>query len=769
VVLPAVAAPSQPSPSPQHSTPATKPAPKPEPTYRAKAFDCSGIRDEARAFLGSGLSMEQEGLVFAEAGAQAVAAGAGSGKSTTLVKRLLLMRHRLGVPLSEISVFTFTRNSRRDFIEKLLETAEACQVRLEPAQAQDRVRTFHSKLLQLVWPVLPEGTQIFEFLGKAAKPKPGTPQEADFLRQLEELANERDNPFDSKMSADQAKLLREAYDEAHHTDEAFRYAMRVLLQHAYRDHGRPNHRVDEDWLKRSVAVSRDHELTGWVDAHWRAGGRWPIEGVEPPPRKLAAGDCAFEASGYLPLSNLFVVLGGWHLTKDEVRGKEKKFKPYWACGSKRNILLRACPEAIFFVQTAKDLDRLRELAKTESALRAGRSPIFECRLPGEGGGPKPIVDALYELGVFMENIGLRPAQAHAAVQDRLTGAVERQTLYATSTLFRYFEAAKYDSGVQTFNDLFSLLKKGSPALKRVPLATLQSMKHLLIDEFQDISPLIVSMIEGVHDELIRRRDGQERPTLLVVGDDWQSIYGWRGSAPRFFLEFSHLFSGANPKPVMLEDNYRSTQNIVSCAAQVLRPVSEKYKMPKNCRAANKRFKDLPIPVYAVNDMEEEVVERVLRAVDRLRAPEEEILVVARTGTQVDMAKGIAKRLKLRDTDVMTVHGSKGLEAEYVLVLDDFSYDKEHHVKNALYKHAGFSQTFDESQRDEAMRVAYVALTRGKKLCLWMGKPAERGGAMVTLPEQRPYFRRVDVSLLLDELATLGEVYTQQPVEAPVTP
>ena len=736
------------------AAPTIPPLPPPPPrTYAERAFDCTSVREAALAFVGADVSKEQRGLVLSEAGAQAVAAGAGSGKSTTLVKRLLLMRHHLKTSLNDITVFTFTRNSRADFIEKLLETAASLNVTLTQEQAEDRVRTFHSKLLRLAGPAMPAGAQIFEFLGKASKPKPGSPEEAAYLQQLAALADEEENPYDRNTSAEQADILREVYEGAYSQDENFRKAIFALVRFAHRDIKKPgvDEREEGDWANKEKAQWRDSELTKWLETYWRRQCLWPIEGVSKPPRDLRVSELAFKANGYIATFDVFIVLAGWRLPSDEVNAGGTKFRPSWSSGSKRNILLRGCPDAILFVQKADDIERVHALLTAETAVRAGRAPIFECRLPGDGGKRQPIFEALYQLGVFIENIGLRPADMYSALKGKQHSDLDRHTLYAVSCFFKHFEAHKKSEGFVTFNDLFFLLREGSPALKGIPTAQLKSMKHLLIDEFQDISPLIVSMISGVHKEIITRSAGAEQPTLLVVGDDWQSIYGWRGSAPRFFLDFAKIFAGANPTPVILEDNYRSSRNIVECAAQVLRPVSAKFKMEKTCRASNSNVANLPHPVFLVEELTDNDIARVLAELASLCDEGEELLVVARTGKIKAVAEKARKRLpQKKNIKVMTVHSSKGLQAEYVLVLEDFAYSNENLLRKALYEQAGFTQNYNDSQRDEARRVAYVALTRAKKLCVWMGKPFD-GGAMSSIPGGQPYCRRLDVELLIDEL------------------
>src|SRR5690606_15505338 len=67
---------------------------------------------------------DQFRMILSDAAMTRVVAGAGSGKSTTLVLRCIYLHFYLGVPWTQMSVVTFTRNSRRDFMRKLGATAD---------------------------------------------------------------------------------------------------------------------------------------------------------------------------------------------------------------------------------------------------------------------------------------------------------------------------------------------------------------------------------------------------------------------------------------------------------------------------------------------------------------------------------------------------------------------------------------------------------------------------------------------------------------------
>ena len=114
--------------------------------------------------------------------------------------------------------------------------------------------------------------------------------------------------------------------------------------------------------------------------------------------------------------------------------------------------------------------------------------------------------------------------------------------------------------------------------------------HLLVDEFQDIN--------YAQYQLIRRLAAKHR-NLAVVGDDDQSIYGWRGADMRIILEFERDYPDA--KVVKLEQNYRSTPNILDAAYHVIsRNASRKDK-----RLWTEKPPGPPITVYEAADEHQE--------------------------------------------------------------------------------------------------------------------------------------------------------------------
>ena len=86
----------------------------------------------------------------------------------------------------------------------------------------------------------------------------------------------------------------------------------------------------------------------------------------------------------------------------------------------------------------------------------------------------------------------------------------------------------------------------------------RNFKYILVDEYQD-----TNYIQSRWLNLL----AQKNKNLCCVGDDDQSIYSWRGAEIKNFLEFDQVYE--NTKVIRLEQNYRSTQNILSVASQLI--------------------------------------------------------------------------------------------------------------------------------------------------------------------------------------------------------
>lgn len=103
----------------------------------------------------------------------------------------------------------------------------------------------------------------------------------------------------------------------------------------------------------------------------------------------------------------------------------------------------------------------------------------------------------------------------------------------------------------------------------------QRFQYILVDEFQDICPLQYEVV---------RLLAKPQDNLFIVGDDDQSIYGFRGSRPEIMLNFTKEYPKA--ERVLLDVNYRSRQGIVDTAARLIS--HNKMRFDKAVRAQNEQ-------------------------------------------------------------------------------------------------------------------------------------------------------------------------------------
>ena len=144
-------------------------------------------------------------------------------------------------------------------------------------------------------------------------------------------------------------------------------------------------------------------------------------------------------------------------------------------------------------------------------------------------------------------------------------------------------------------------------------------RFILVDEFQDINQ--------AQYEVIRLLAAPEN-NLFIVGDDDQSVYGFRGAKPGIMMEFKKDFPDA--KQVVLNINYRSTAHIVNGALRVINHNRMRY--PKEIRASRKA--DKTVHVQEVKDSSEEahyILEHIRDALKEGKKPEE-IAVLFRTSS-----------------------------------------------------------------------------------------------------------------------------------------
>jgi DNA helicase II / ATP-dependent DNA helicase PcrA len=225
---------------------------------------------------------------------------------------------------------------------------------------------------------------------------------------------------------------------------------------------------------------------------------------------------------------------------------------------------------------------------------------------------------------------LKPSQASALISNaknelRTPEEYEASARYPyeknVAKLYQRYETMRRDAGALDFDDL---LLDGVRLLRDAPMIRdkwRSHFKHVLIDEYQDTNAAQYHLVK-----LLVNED----QNICVVGDDWQSIYSWRGADFTNILNFERDFPGA--KVVKLEQNYRSTGNILEAAHNVI---------SKNTQRTEKKLwtaagPGSPVQVHGVYDEAEEarlVGERIATHVAMKARAFSDFAILYRTNAQ----------------------------------------------------------------------------------------------------------------------------------------
>jgi DNA helicase II / ATP-dependent DNA helicase PcrA len=184
------------------------------------------------------------------------------------------------------------------------------------------------------------------------------------------------------------------------------------------------------------------------------------------------------------------------------------------------------------------------------------------------------------------------------------------------------------AGAMDFDDLIMNTVFLLQAFPDVASAWRQRFRHVLVDEYQDTNHAQYALVR----ELVTASPGGDLPPgeLAVVGDADQSIYAFRGATIRNIDEFSRDFPGATV--ILLEQNYRSTQNILAAANAVVS--RNGGRTPKRLWSA--AGDGPPIAGYVADSEHDEaafVAEEVDRLTDEREAARGQVAVFYRTNAQ----------------------------------------------------------------------------------------------------------------------------------------
>ena len=144
--------------------------------------------------------------------------------------------------------------------------------------------------------------------------------------------------------------------------------------------------------------------------------------------------------------------------------------------------------------------------------------------------------------------------------------------------YKLYEKNKKELALIDYDDVLEYAVKLVEDFESVRDDIRENYLYVLVDEHQDSSGIQNNFLKAVW-------RGVEEPNIFVVGDDRQLIYAFSGASLSYFEEFSHIFGKA--KLIVLTENYRSTEPILSIADSLLKSSITKEKLNSNKKGENK--------------------------------------------------------------------------------------------------------------------------------------------------------------------------------------
>jgi len=251
----------------------------------------------------------------------------------------------------------------------------------------------------------------------------------------------------------------------------------------------------------------------------------------------------------------------------------------------------------------------------------------------------------------------------------------------------------------------------------------EKCRYLMIDEYQDTNPAQFRLAELL---------SSKYQNLCVVGDDDQSIYGWRGA------KVDHILHFRNDKTVKLEQNYRSTQIILDAANGVIAHNKERYR--KNLWSENKT-QDLIEIFNAPTDTEEAlaVVQRIIK---------------------------LKEENHLRWSDFAILYRSNALSRQFELTLMQASWKKDDHwVRGIPYEIFGGLEFSERSEiKDLLSYLRVIANPLDEEALLRILNVPRRGISDSFLDEitQQNRLEKIPLWQQIEEISSGKKIFSKHP-------
>jgi len=650
----------------------------------------------------SSLNELQREAVISDEKRLLVLAGAGSGKTKTLLQKIIYLIEEKGVSPTDILAITFTKNAANEMIDRLIISADTTKQYEKilfdkhlSAKEKDTERYIQQKKHRWI-----DNLTVRTFHGFCYNTlrNDGVKEFDNKFRIIGDEKPDDENEELSKYIAPETaievfhKLLIEQCEDTEYLIQLKRFILDWIVDKIHLDKSKRFDFHEDNKYYTTLDGTKVRSKSEQYIADWFY--RHNVKYVYEP--ELNVKDFTFHPDFYVPEADLYIE----HISNKSAptKKKEEQFQ------NGKLLLVKTyediAQDTTLFNQTLENIVRNRLPSNYHFTVALNFNEEFN----GYHEDVKEFIKLVMRVTdmIKVEDFNLDDILTKVAKSNFTKDQHERvRNFYELAIpIVKLYNAYCVNKSYLDFNDLISrctsLFKNHDDVVNKFRT----KFKYILVDEFQDVNNLQVELIKLLL---------TEQTQLFCVGDDWQSIYGFRGSNVSYIIEFEKHFS--NAKVIKLNMNYRSTQNIVGASNEVIK--HNKFKIDKDIQASKKS--EHKIVVYAGNNEEDNIKFCLDRVKELLKngLTNDDILFLYRRSKMYYPYKNIFKRKDIK-VQSKTIHAAKGLEAKVVFIL---GLTEGNGGFPDIWLDDRIFQVIKPSNRDllmeEERRLFYVAITRAK--------------------------------------------------------
>jgi DNA helicase-4 len=690
----------------------------------------------------SALNERQREAVMSEEKRLLVLAGAGSGKTKTLLQKIVYLIEERSVSPSSILAVTFTKNAANEMIDRLIIAAEqtgsfekVISDKYISSADKDVERRNYRKRFKWIENLT---IRTFHSFCYSALRNFGVNEFDNKFRIIGDEKRDEDDDVSKYVASETAfeayhKLLIELCEDSNYLLDLKRYILDYVIDKIHIEKYRKKLPKDGKYFTAlsgiKVRSKSEQYIADWLYRHNLQFEYEPLLNIK---------DFDFNPDFYIPAANLYLE----HVSNKSypMRDKEEQFE-------KGKLLLVRTYEPMT-KDSALFNHALDKIIRNRILDGANTSRLLSYREEFNN-YHEDIKDFIVQVMRVTDMIKVESLDVDKIELRAASDQHERvRNFYRLAfPLIKRYTAYCINKSYLDFNDMISrtisLFRNHPDILHKFKT----QYQYILVDEFQDVNNLQVELIN------LLLTDSTQ---LFCVGDDWQSIYGFRGSNVSYIIEFEKHFK--NSTIIKLNLNYRSTANIVGASNEVIR--RNKFKVDKEIYASKKS--EHKIVVYTGN----EEAENLTFCVDRIREllnqgiASDDILFLYRRSKMYSPYFFRFRKEGLK-VQAKTIHAAKGLEAKVVFIL---GLTEGHGGFPDIWMEDRIFQVIKKANHDQLLeeerRLFYVAITRANDKLFLITEKGNESSFLKEIPETFTVKSTTALPSLVEKVLTCENCFSQ---------